>query len=43
MKKTVIEYVEYGVDELTYSDFSKAAERLFYKINIGKFCVLSSP
>ena len=38
-KKTVIEYVE---DELPDSDFSKAATRLFDKIDNGKDGVLPS-
>ena len=39
-EKTVIEYVEYYVDELSGSDLSKAVARIFYKIDHGKAGVL---
>ena len=35
-KNTVIEDVEYDVDKITDSDFSKAAMRVFDKIYIGR-------
>ena len=37
---TVIEYVEDDIDELPDSDFSKAAVRVFHKIDDGKDGVL---
>ena len=41
-ENTVIEYVEDDVDELPHSDFSKAAARLFDKIDHGKASVFPS-
>ena len=35
-KKTAIEDVEDDIDELPYSDFSRATVRLFYEIDNGK-------
>ena len=39
-EKTVIEDVEYYVDELSDSDISKAVAIIFYKIDHGKAGVL---
>ena len=41
-KKTVIEHVEYNIDELPDSDPPKAAVRVFDKIYNGKAGVLTS-
>ena len=37
-----MEDVEYGVDELTYSEFSKSSPRVFYGIDNGKAGVFPS-
>ena len=39
-ENTVMEDVEYDVDEITDSDFSKATARVFDKIDNGKAAVL---
>ena len=39
-EKTVIEYVEYYVNELSNSDLAKAVAIVFYKIDHGKASVL---
>ena len=41
-KKTVIEDMEDGIDELPDSDFSRATVRLFYEIDNGKAGLLPS-
>ena len=39
-EKTVIHDIEYDIDELPDSDFSKSAARVFDKIDYGKASVL---